>query len=215
MSSLRPHRNRRDPATGEAHWSLPYPASGRPQRPAVSIATPRFADGRLFVSSFYHGAMMLELGKEKPEARVLWQSKRANPNRPDTVNIILGTPLLRDGHVYGVCGFGQVRCLDAKTGKQVWEAVKPTGDEPAFLATAFLVENGKRTFIFNDHGDLIIARLTTEGYEEIDRAHLIDPSQDARGRKVVWCHPAFAGRHLFVRNDKEMRCVSLEAIPAG
>jgi outer membrane protein assembly factor BamB len=200
-----------DPATGKVHWHFPYPADGKPQRPAVNIATPRFADGRLFVSSFYHGAMMLQLDRDRPAARVLWQSKRANPSRPDTINIVMGTPILRDGHVYGVCGFGQLRCLDAKTGKQVWDTFQATGGERAFLATAFLVENGGRTFLFNDQGDLIIARLTPKGYEEIDRTHLIDPSQNARGRKVVWCHPAFAGRHVFVRNDKEMRCVSLAA----
>jgi len=30
------------------------------------------------------------------------------------------------------------------------------------------------------------------------------------GRDVVWCHPAFANKCVFVRSDKEIVCVSLE-----
>ena len=75
--------------------------------------------------------------------------------------------------------------------------------------TAFLVKNGERFFIFNEKGSLIIARLTPEGYKEIDKAKLIDPTGAAFGRKVVWSHPAFAEKCVFVRNDKEIACFSL------
>jgi hypothetical protein len=68
---------------------------------------------------------------------------------------------------------------------------------------------GERSFQFNDVGELIIARLTPNGYEEIDRAKIIAPTLWSSGREVVWSHPAFANRCVFVRNDKEIRCVSL------
>jgi hypothetical protein len=52
--------------------------------------------------------------------------------------------------------------------------------------------------------------LSPKGYEELSRAHIIDPTnKDARGRLVVWVHPAFANRCVFVRNDKEIVCVDL------
>ena len=69
--------------------------------------------------------------------------------------------------------------------------------------------HGDRFFLFDDQGDLIIARLTPKGYEELDRAHVIEPTLHSRGRDVVWCHPAFALSCLFVRNDEELVCVSL------
>jgi hypothetical protein len=75
--------------------------------------------------------------------------------------------------------------------------------------TAFLVRQADRFFLFNDKGDLIIARLTPKGYEEIDRAHLLDPTGGGKGRTVVWCHPAFSNRCVFVRNDKEIVCATL------
>ena len=51
-------------------------------------------------------------------------------------------------------------------------------------------------------------------YEEIDRAHLIEPDgADMRQRKIVWSHPAYARQCCFVRNDSEIVCVSLAAEP--
>jgi hypothetical protein len=66
-------------------------------------------------------------------------------------------------------------------------------------------------FLANDQGELIIARLTVKGYEEIDRAKVIEPDFFSRGRDVVWAHPAFANRCVFLRNEKQLICVSLAA----
>lgn len=200
-----------NPSNGNVHWSHPYPADGKPQRPAVSISTPRYHNGWLFVSAFYHGSLMLKLDQKEPKAEVAWRSKSVNPQKPDALHCIMGTPMLSNSHIYGICGFGQLRCLAIENGKQKWETFAATGGKKGFLATAFIIAQGKRFFLFNDQGDLIIARMTPKGYKEVDRAHLIEPSQNARGRQVVWCHPAFANRCLFVRNDKEMICVSLAA----
>ena len=71
------------------------------------------------------------------------------------------------------------------------------------------MKNGDRFFLFNELGDLIIARLTPQGYEEISRAHLLEPTNTMPGRAVVWSHPAFANRCIFARNDKEIICVDL------
>ena len=71
------------------------------------------------------------------------------------------------------------------------------------------MKNGDRFFLFNEKGDLIIARLSPKGYEEISRAHLLDPVNKDCGRPVVWCHPAFANRRIYVRNDKEIICADL------
>jgi len=76
-------------------------------------------------------------------------------------------------------------------------------------ANAFIVKNGDRFFLANEKGDLIIANLSPQGYEEISRAHLLAPTNSDPGRPVVWSHPAFANRHLYARNDKELICVDL------
>jgi hypothetical protein len=68
--------------------------------------------------------------------------------------------------------------------------------------------------MFNERGELIIGKLSPQGFEELSRAKVIEPTTpqlSRRGQGVCWAHPAFANRHLFVRNDNELRCVSLEA----
>jgi hypothetical protein len=75
--------------------------------------------------------------------------------------------------------------------------------------TAFIVREGDRYWLFNEKGDLVIARFSREGYQEIDRAHVIEPTNNAFGRKVVWSMPAFANRRVYIRNDKEIICLDL------
>ena len=41
--------------------------------------------------------------------------------------------------------------------------------------------------------------------------HILEPTGSAAGRTIVWSHPAFANKSMYVRNDKEIVCVSLAA----
>ena len=66
--------------------------------------------------------------------------------------------------------------------------------------------------MFNEHGELLITELSPEGLNTISRAKLIEPTLDQLNRRggVTWAHPAFAYKHVFARNDKELVCASLE-----
>jgi outer membrane protein assembly factor BamB len=200
-----------NPETGESYWSKPYPANGKPRRPAVPIATPVKAGDKLFVTAFYNGGLMLQFKADKPDVTELWRGKSDNPEKPDTLNTTMTTPVIKDGHIYGMCGNGQLRCLKVDTGKQVWESLKVINGKKALFGTAFFIRHGDRFFVFNEQGDLIIARLTPKGYDEIDRTHLLEPTLSTAGRSVVWSCPAFAEKCMFARNDKEIICVSLAA----
>lgn len=203
--------NALDPETGQIYWSVAFPADVAPVRPAITVGTPRQAGDLLFVTSPHHGPLMLKLAADKPGASVVWKGKSNNLSKPDGLHCLMGTPVLKDGHIYGVCGFGELRCLKSDTGERLWETYAPTTGKKTFYGTAFLVPQEDRFFIFNETGDLILAKLTPTGYEEIDRTHLLEPTLTSRGRDVVWSHPAFAQRCVFVRNDQEIICVSLAA----
>jgi hypothetical protein len=69
--------------------------------------------------------------------------------------------------------------------------------------------SGSRTWIFSETGDLILATLSPDKYEELGRMRLLEPTNECFGRTVVWSHPAFADRCVFARNDAELVCVSL------
>jgi outer membrane protein assembly factor BamB len=203
--------NALDPDTGKLYWSVPFPTVPV-QRPGITVAIPQHRGDRLFVSAPHHGSLMVRLKQDVPGAEVLWTGKSDNLAKPDGLHALMGTPAFKDGYVYGVCNFGELRCLNADTGERVWESYDATTKKKMFLGSAFLVEHGERFFICNDLGDLIIARLSGKGYEEISRCHLLDTTLSTRGREVVWSHPAFANRCVYARNDKEIICVSLARV---
>ena len=95
-------------------------------------------------------------------------------------------------------------CLRLATGQQVWED-KTAGPEERW-ATIHLIRNSDRTWMLNERGELIIARLTPGGFQELSRAKLLAPTTDQLRRRdgVTWLHPAFAYRHVFARNDREL-----------
>lgn len=197
--------NSLDPETGRLYWSVPFKS-----RTGLSVATPRQSGDWLFFTSFYNGALMLRLDPAQPGAAVLWRTQKDSERVTTHLNAILCTPFLENGYIYGVCSYGQLRCLEADTGERIWETFKATtAGEPVRWANAFIVRNGKRFFLFNEKGDLIIARLSPKGYEEISRAHLLEPTNKDCGRPVVWSHPAFANRRVYARNDQEIICVDL------
>jgi hypothetical protein len=87
------------------------------------------------------------------------------------------------------------------------------GGKRGLFGTAFLIRQADRVFIWNDQGELIIARLTPRGYDEISRSKLLETSENTRGRDILWCHPAFANRCAYMHNGKELICISLAATP--
>jgi outer membrane protein assembly factor BamB len=197
-----------EPETGKVIWSHPYPVGGEPKRPEVTIALPRVEGDRLFLTCFYQGSMLLQLAPQGP--KMLWNKRSTSEESFNQgLHTVLGTPLFENGFIYGVCGYGELRCLDAQTGERKWETYAATGGQKAFFANAFLTRQADRTFLWNDQGELIIAKLKPEGYEEISRAKLLEPLEKTRGRVVTWCHPAYANRCAYVHNGKELICVSL------
>jgi hypothetical protein len=102
-----------------------------------------------------------------------------------------------------------MRALRIPDGKRLWESTAPIGKRPADSSTAFIVQHEDRFVMFNELGELLLAKLSPEGYTEIDRAKVIDQTNNAFGREVVWSMPAFANKHAYIRNDKEIICVDL------
>ena len=195
--------NSLDPERGKVYWTVPL----KPDYD-MSIIAPQLFGDYLFASGIGNVGAVLKLDRQKPGAEVVWRGTGTTG-----VYCANSTPLIVDGIIYGVCcRNGQLRAVDLKTGRRLWESFKPTsGERRAGHATAFLVRNGSRWFLFNELGDLIEAKLMPDGYEEVGRFHVLEPTSEAFGRKVVWSHPAFANRCVYARNDREIVCVSLEA----
>ena len=66
----------------------------------------------------------------------------------------------------------------------MWETQAVTVERVRW-ASGQIVRHGDRYFINNDRGDLIIARLSPKGYEEIDRTTLLKPTSPPGNRRAL------------------------------
>lgn len=192
-----------NPETGDVYWSIDLKPDYN-----MSVTAPRQLGDSLYASGIGNVGALIRLDRDRPGAEIAWRGEGSN-----AVYCSNSTPFLEDGTIYGNgCMQGELRGVDLATGRRLWESYQPTtGDRPAGHATVFLVKHEDRFFLFNEHGDLILARLTRDGYTELGRFQVLEPTNEAFGRPVVWSHPAFAERCVFARNDKEIVCVSLAA----
>jgi outer membrane protein assembly factor BamB len=194
-----------NPTSGELYWRHPFER----RRMVIGVATPVKHKDRLFVSGFYDGSLMLRVDPDRLAVEELWRRAGASERMTDSLHSLIVTPYLTGGYVYGVDSYGELRCLDADTGDRIWEDTTATSQ--VRWGTLHMVQNGDKTWMFNDRGELIISRLSPEGFDEISRAKLLDPTRLQLNRRVTWSHPAFAYRHVFARNDEELVCASLES----
>jgi outer membrane protein assembly factor BamB len=195
-----------DPKTGKVYWQQEFTQ----KRMVINIATPVFHDHYLFLSSFYDGSMLLRLGENDLSASVVWRREGRNERNTDALHCCISTPLIMENLIYGVDSYGELRCLDLETGDRIWEDL--TAVKPNRWANIHFIEHDQFTVMFNEHGELILANLSKEGFEEIDRAKLIEPTTaqlNRSGTGVTWAHPAFANKHVFARSDKELVCADL------
>ncbi len=191
------------PATGEVFWSFPLkPSYG------MSITAPRQVDDTLFACGIGDAAALVRLAPDGRGASEVWRGRTNNALYTSN-----STPFVHEGVIYGAdINSGTLMAARLSNAERLWQTAEPTGGQPRLRhATAFIVKHEDRFFLFNERGDLILARLTPEGYHEISRFHVLEPTGETFGRPVVWSHPAFAMKSVFARNDKELVRVNLAA----
>ena len=199
--------NALNPDDGSVYWSLPLkPGFG------MSIMAPQKSGNRLFASAHGRVGALMKLDDEKPGAEFLWKAKPKQGLIAANV-----TPLIIDGVLYG-CDIDSSAFTAAslETGERFWQTTLPTlGTETPERGgrhgTAFVTlhEESGKLYLFSETGHLIIAAVSPEAYTEISRAKVIEPTNEAFERPVVWAAPAFAMKSVFVRNDRELIRVDL------
>ncbi len=189
--------NSLNPENGEVYWSFKMaPAYD------MSIIAPVHYGDYLYATALQGTSILLKLDPAAPKATEVWRERGPHPDH--------NPPLIVDDHIYGVDEQGQLRCFNLQSGEMVWESrATCTEGRPANSTTGFIVRNNDKYFIMTEQGELIVARMSPRGYEELDRAKILEPTSRTGNRKVVWSHPAFANKCVFARNDKEIVCVSL------
>ena len=219
-----------DPANGQKFWELPLESKA-----ALTVPTLAVQGDQIFATRFYNGSALIQV---KPDgADFIWTSKARGekPRQTTDLSSIITSPIWTGPYIYGIGSYGELRCLEAATGKRIWvdqratrghltpervrERPAPSEVQPwseRWVCAFMTPTGGDKYLIWNEQGELIRAKLTAAGYEELDRVTLLEPTNRLAGRPVVWSPAAYAGGSVFVRNDKELLRASVDEIaPAG
>lgn len=188
-----------NPENGNEYWSLPYEATN-----GSIIMSPILLDDYLYAAGYSRKSMLLKLDADRPAAEVVWQDKTRDAISPVNVQ-----PFADRGVLYGFDQSGDLAALKLPEGKRLWATPQPVSRRRVGSGTAFIVKQADRFWMFTENGDLVIAKMDGEQFTEIDRARVIEPTNVAFGRNVVWSMPAFANRHAYIRNGKELVSVDL------
>ena len=180
------------PQTGASLWRYPFVTAYR-----CNTATPLAVDGKVFISAGEnHGSVLLSLHAEDGvfDISEAWQSQGTR----SVMRNEWQTSILLDGYLYGfdnVGSAGQVThlaCIDASTGKRVWQV-------PRFGKGNMISADGK-LFMSTMKGEVVIARASPEGYQELGRKVVIETTRQA---------PALANGLLYLRDGKEIVCLDV------
>ena len=147
----------------------------RPIGRSARLPVPRpvvVGDGRIFFSGGYGaGSLMLQLSQEQgrivPHTEFRLSAKQFGSEQQ--------TPILYDGHLYGVRQKDQqLVCLDLQ-GKELWNSGRDKfGSAPYMIADGLI-------YAMNDEGVLTMAEASSAGYKRLARATVIDDGVTAWG----------------------------------
>lgn len=168
-----------DPRNGAERFRFPFGARG----PTVNAATPLLWDNYLFVSASYNvGCQLWKIGDDS--AKRVWGNDEVMSSQYTTC-------VYRDGYLYGSHGRedyrnGELRCIEAKTGKVRWSFAD------AGVAHTILVKD--RLIVLSVDGTLRLAQATPESYKELAKAQVANDTTRAL--------PAYSNGQLFFRTSR-------------
>ena len=181
-----------DATSGRSLWSYPFVTDYN-----CNTANPITVAGKVLVSAGEdHGSALLEISQSSNgyKAKTIWESLGVK----SSLRSEWQTPIAIEGVIYGfdnVGGAGPVTHLvavDAVNGSQLWR-------QPRFGKCNAILADGK-LIMSSMTGELILATVNRDGYQELDRAKVNGPTRQA---------PVLAGSRVLLRDDISIVCLQL------
>ena len=177
------------PATGETIWTC---EGFNPKDEAMwrVIASPAFTNGIAVVpfgrTKFAAGVKMGGKGNITESGR-LWERKELGADCP--------TPVGTDGKVYLLSDRGQINCLDAETGKDIWEGAIPRSKDKYYSSPILA---GDLLYCIREDGMVASVRVSESGMEVI--------SENLMGERVA-AAPVPVNDKLLIRGEAHLFCL--------
>lgn len=180
-----------DPKTGKSLWSY----EGWQCKIPIPNVT-EIGDGRIFITGGYRaGSAMIKVEKES-DAFVVSELYKT-----DEFGTHVHPAILYKGHLYGHCSTNETRdglvCMDLD-GKIIWK----TGKAPLFDKGGFILADGLFLSVDGNKGFLYLIEPNPTGFKELSRVKLLDTIK-------CWAPLALSDGKLLIRDQKQMKCVSV------
>ena len=178
-----------DPKTGETLWTC---GGFNPEDKAMwrVIASPGFVDGIAVVpygrTKYTAGVKLGGSGDITATAR-LWERDDLGADCP--------TPVGRDGKVYLLSDRGEIHCLDAKTGKDLWKGAIPRASSNYYSSPILA---GDLLYAAREDGMVAVVRVSDSGMELV--------SQNEMGERIA-ASPVPVSNKLLVRGVDHLYCL--------
>ena len=171
---------------GKLLWRFQPVANG-----TANIATPIFADNKVFYSSNYGtGAALLELTASNGDvsARQVYFTREMQNHH--------GGLVLVNGYLYGFHNSILV-CMEFATGKVVWR------DRSVGKGTLTYADGN--LYLLSENNIVGLAAASSAGYQERGRFEIPDQGLPS------WAHPVISGKRLFIRNQDTLTAFDIAA----
>jgi hypothetical protein len=164
-----------------------------------SATTPVRAGDLVLAGTITFGSAGLSVAKDgsKLKAEEVWK------NQDLTCYFSTPVPVGKE-HVYMVTGSkplttlepeATLRCIEAKTGKELWQKAKVGKYHASLLRTG-----DDKLLMLDDSGNLILLDPNPKEYRELARARVCG---------MTWAHPAVSDGRLYVRDADDIVCLHL------
>ncbi len=166
--------------------------------PDIAAVTPIFHDGQVFITAWKGGCDLFKI-ERKGDAFDAVQGYAKN-----TIGNAHGGVVLLDGKIYGSHDLRSWRCLDFKTGEQIWEDQKTVG------VGAVTVADGRMYVLSQNTDKVSLAEMTAAGVKVTGEFTLPAVSKLRRSSTKAWSHPVVSGGRLYIREQEMIFCYSIK-----
>lgn len=183
------------PADGTRFWQFPLV-----DKLFESSTTPVRSGDMLLASSITFGSAGLRMATKdgKPGYEEAWK----NPE----LTCYFSTPVsVGKDHIYLVTGSNPLalpkkteatlRCIEAKTGKELWHK-----DKVGHYHASLLRTGDDKLLMLDDSGHLMLLEPNPKKYKEVSRSKV---------SAQTWAYPGLADGRLYLRDEQELICLQL------
>jgi outer membrane protein assembly factor BamB len=174
-------------ATGRKLWGMGPGGAGMPSTTPV-----QYKDLILLADNLDSlRALRLERGERGITARQVWKAK-------DDLKLYYSSPVVAGDLVFGMSTRNQgcFFCLDATSGKTLWESAGRQG------GYASILNLGSALLFLKDRGQLLVVKPSATAFELVAEYRVCD--------RPTLAHPVFLGDRILIKDDLTLRSFRIE-----